>query len=59
MRRRIHLLPFTVTIPPEERDGELGEKLKAEWSGVLKWAIEGCLACQLDGLLKPYGAASE
>lgn len=50
MRRRFNLLPFSVTIPPEERDGELGEKLKSEWSGILQWAIEGCLAWQSDGL---------
>lgn len=53
MRRRFNLLPFTVTIPLEERDGELGEKLKTEWSGVLKWAIEGCLAWQREGLNPP------
>ena len=33
IRRRFHLIPFTVTIPPEERDPELAEKLKAEWPG--------------------------
>jgi putative DNA primase/helicase len=53
MRRRFNLLPFTVTIPPDERDGELGEKLKAEWSGILQWAIEGCLAWQREGLNPP------
>ena len=30
IRRRFHLIPFTVTIPPEERDLELGDKLKGE-----------------------------
>ena len=29
IRRRLHLVPFTVTIPERERDPELGEKLKA------------------------------
>lgn len=53
MRRRFNLLPFTVTIPPGERDGELGEKLKAEWPGILRWAIEGCLEWQRDGLNPP------
>jgi putative DNA primase/helicase len=53
MRRRFNLLPFTVTIPPNERDGELGEKLKAEWSGILRWAIEGCLAWRREGLNPP------
>jgi putative DNA primase/helicase len=31
IRRRLNLIPFTVTIPPAERDPELTEKLKAEW----------------------------
>ena len=42
IRRRFHLIPFTVTIPPEERDPDLAEKLKAEWPGILRWMIEGC-----------------
>jgi putative DNA primase/helicase len=53
MRRRIHLIPFAVTIPPAERDPELAEKLKAEWGGILAWAIEGCLEWQRDGLSPP------
>ena len=53
MRRRFHLVPFTVTIPEEKRDLELGEKLKAEWPGILHWAIEGCLEWQRIGLATP------
>lgn len=53
IRRRLKLIPFTVTIPPAERDPDLGEKLKAEWPGILAWAIEGCLAWQRDGLAAP------
>jgi hypothetical protein len=34
IRRRFHLVPFTVTIPPEERDKDLADKLKAEWPGI-------------------------
>jgi putative DNA primase/helicase len=51
--RRFHLLPFEVTIPSEERDPELPEKLRLEWSGILAWAIEGCLAWQQHGLAPP------
>ena len=40
IRRRLNLVPFTVTIPPAERDTGLPEKLKAEWSGILQWVIE-------------------
>jgi putative DNA primase/helicase len=53
MKRRFHLVPFTVTIPPEKRDLGLGEKLKAEWPGILHWAIEGCLEWQKIGLAPP------
>jgi putative DNA primase/helicase len=53
IRRRFHLVPFTVTIPPEERDPELAEKLKTEWPGILGWMIEGCLDWQRDGLSPP------
>ena len=53
IRRRLHLIPFTVTIPPAERDPELPEKLKAEWPAILRWAIDGCLAWQREGLNPP------
>jgi putative DNA primase/helicase len=53
IRRRFHLVPFTVTIPPKDRDKGLAEKLKAEWAGILAWMIEGCLAWQKRGLDPP------
>lgn len=53
MRRRMHLIPFTVTIPEGKRDGKLGSKLLAERNGILAWLIEGCLAWQREGLKKP------
>jgi putative DNA primase/helicase len=51
--RRIHLIPFTVTIPEGERDEELPAKLEAELSGILNWAIAGCLDWQRNGLGVP------
>jgi len=53
MRRRIHLIPFTVTIPADERDQQLTEKLAVELPGILAWAIEGCKAWQEQGLNPP------
>lgn len=53
MRRRLKLLPFTVTIPAPERDLELTEKLRGEWGGILQWMIEGCLSWQREGLNAP------
>lgn len=51
--RRIRLLPFTVTIPPEAQDRQLEAKLRAELPGILAWAVQGCLAWQRDGLPMP------
>jgi putative DNA primase/helicase len=53
IRRRFNLVPFTVTIIASERDKDLPEKLKAEWGGILQWAIEGCLEWQRIGLNPP------
>jgi putative DNA primase/helicase len=57
MRRRIHLIPFTVTIPPAERDNQLFEKLKGEWPGILAWAMEGTRMWCETGLQPPTAVA--
>jgi putative DNA primase/helicase len=49
--RRICKVPFNVTIPPDQRDAKLSEKLAGELPGILNWAIAGCLAWQRDGRL--------
>lgn len=51
--RRIRLVPFSVTIPEAEQDGDLGSKLAQEHAGILRWALDGCLAWQRDGLQTP------
>jgi putative DNA primase/helicase len=51
--RRVRLIPFTVTIPPEEIDTELLVKLRAEWPGILNWAIKGFLDFQANGMQTP------
>jgi P4 family phage/plasmid primase-like protien len=53
VRRRLQLIPFVVTIPPEKRDKSLPEKLKPEWPGILNWALHGCLEWQQIGLAPP------
>ena len=53
MRRRFNLIPFGTTIPPEERDPGLTEKLRLEWPGILAWMIDGCLQWQERGLDPP------
>jgi putative DNA primase/helicase len=60
--RRIRLIPFTVTIKDEEKDPELPQKLAQELPGILRWAVEGCLAWQREGLRPPaevLGATDE
>jgi putative DNA primase/helicase len=51
--RRIHLIPFDVTILKEERDAMLPEKLKGEFPGILAWAVRGCRDWQNGGLQPP------
>lgn len=41
MKRRMHIVPFTVTIPEEDRDPHLKDKLREEWPQILHWMIEG------------------
>jgi putative DNA primase/helicase len=53
MARRIHLIPFKVTIPAHERDLKLAERLKEEWPGILSWAIDTCIEWQRIGLAPP------
>ena len=50
-RRRFNIIPFTHK--PAEPDLSLPEKLKAEWPAILRWAIDGCLDWQGNGLVRP------
>ncbi|MGO9992854.1 MAG: phage/plasmid primase, P4 family [Steroidobacteraceae bacterium] len=51
--RRLRLVPFTVTIPEDERDHQLLSKLEAELPGILNWALLGCREWQAEGLRPP------
>jgi len=51
--RRIRLIPWSVTIPPAERDHKLSEKLREELAGILAWAVHGCLEWRSNGLRAP------
>ena len=51
--RRLRLIPFEQTIPPAEQDKKLLQKLEAELPGILRWALEGCLEWQREGLQAP------
>jgi len=51
MKRRFHLIPFTVT--PAKPNKTLEEALRAEAGRILAWCIEGCLKWQADGVQLP------
>lgn len=51
--RRIRVIPFDVAIPDRERDPDLPNKLRAEFPGILAWAVRGCLQWQRIGLSTP------
>ena len=53
IRRRLHLIPFDITIPEAERDLNLSENLKDEWPGILAWAVQGCIYWRGIGLKPP------
>jgi putative DNA primase/helicase len=51
--RRVHLIPFTVSIPLKEQDRELPSKLRSELPGILNWVLHGCREWQREGLNPP------
>jgi putative DNA primase/helicase len=53
MRRRLHLVPFNVTIPKSNRDPDLPEKLDAELQGIMQWMIDGVVEYNKQGLSPP------
>ena len=50
---RLHSIPFTVTIGPEEIDRDLPKKLQAEAGGILAWLVAGAVRWYSEGLVKP------
>jgi putative DNA primase/helicase len=51
--RRLRLVPFNITIPKEERDIHLSEKLRAEASGILNRLLDGLRLWCDKGLVEP------
>lgn len=57
--RRLLLIPFLVTFDDAAKDKTLPEKLAGELPGILRWAVEGCLAWQREGLQPPSEVLAE
>ncbi|MCA1628025.1 MAG: phage/plasmid primase, P4 family [Acidobacteria bacterium] len=53
MWNRVRYIPFLVTIPKDEQDGGLFDKLKTELSGILAWAAQGAADYYREGLNMP------
>lgn len=51
--RRVRLVPFTRTFSGVAEDRTLGDKLRAEAAGILRWAVEGCRRWLSEGLNPP------
>ena len=51
--RRIKIIPFNIQIPKEKVDKKLEYKLKAEYTGILNWIIQGAIMWQQEGLEDP------
>lgn len=51
--RRVHMIPFTVQIPEEKIDRKLKYKLCRELPAIFRWAVEGCILYQNEGLKMP------
>lgn len=51
--RRVVIVPFEVSIPKEERDKKLVDKLKLEKNAIFSWMIEGLKMYQKEGLEIP------
>jgi putative DNA primase/helicase len=51
--RRIKLVPWLNQVAEADKDHDLGSKLALEQSGILAWAVKGCIAWQEQGLDEP------
>lgn len=55
--RRIKIIPFNIQIPKEKVDKKLEYKLKAEYTGILNWIVQGAIMWQQEGLEDPEAVA--
>ena len=53
MARRMILIPFNQRFEGAKRDNNLSQKLKAEYPGILQWAVDGAVKWARGGLAIP------
>lgn len=51
--RRLKLIPFEVNIPKDKVDKSLRYKLRKELPAILRWAVDGCIKWQQEGIAEP------
>ena len=51
--RRIKLIPFEVNISKEKVDKNMKWKLRKEFPQIMRWAVEGCIKWQKEGIKEP------
>lgn len=51
--RRVRLIPFLAKFDGAKQDRKLPAMLRAEGSGILAWAVRGCMLWQQEGLEQP------
>jgi putative DNA primase/helicase len=54
----VRVIPLDIKIPAGERDPDLPTKLRAEWPGILAWAVRGCRKWQASRLDEPKAVRS-
>ncbi len=59
IRRRVLIVPFSVTIPEGRRDPQLTDRLNAEAPGILQWLIQGYRVFKANGGLIIPDAVTE
>lgn len=52
---RLRVIPFPRTVPEDERDLSLPDRLRAEAPGILRWLVEGAMRWYREGLHTPMG----
>ena len=58
IKRRLQVIPFNNHVDEEHKDRQRGERLKAEWPGIMAWAVEGCRLWREGGLRPPSAVVS-